>query len=294
MRMMDPPRDAPGLRPQDADAPPRRGALDRALARLETLFEVGASALVPLATIAFPTLLAWASFWVLPPSYVSRPPSPPDAGEGFASLAPYAPEAGTAAVEPVEATDDAGDAAPSAPRPAPADPAPAADVAPPTDAPPVDAPGDAAAAAPEGAGASGDIPSPAPTRPTKVGGRSSKCAEKSNPAIAALGEKKWQIDRALIDHYATHLKALDTLGYIERWKSEDGETKGFRLGGIGCGNDLHLSGIRSGDVVLQINDRKVGSIPEALAAYAKYRKADFIRVTLLRKGEVREHVYRLH
>ena len=54
MRMMDPPRDAPGLRPQDADAPPRRGALDRALARLETLFEVGASALVPLATIAFP------------------------------------------------------------------------------------------------------------------------------------------------------------------------------------------------------------------------------------------------
>jgi hypothetical protein len=265
--------------------------VDRALARLETLFEVGASALVPLATIAFPTLLAWASFWVLPPSFVSRPPSPPDAGEGFASLAPYAPEPGDAPLAPADAPDAP---APATPRPAPQDPAPAGEADPAPTAPPVDAPGSPVDAGPDGDGPSTAPAAPAPPRPAKAGGRSSKCAEKSNPAIVPLGEKKWQIDRALIDHYATHLKALDTLGYIERWKSEDGETKGFRLGGIGCGNDLHLSGVRSGDVVLQINDRKVGSIPEALAAYAKYRKADFLRVTLLRKGELREHVYRLH
>ena len=71
-----------------------RRLIDRAFDRLETLFEVGASAMVPVLTILFPVLLALISFIVIPYDLGNQRRGETDPGEGYVSIAPYMPEAG--------------------------------------------------------------------------------------------------------------------------------------------------------------------------------------------------------
>jgi S1-C subfamily serine protease len=56
------------------------------------------------------------------------------------------------------------------------------------------------------------------------------------------------------------------------------------LGGIACGSPLHLAGIRSGDVVHDVNGHRVSSIPGALKAYGKLKKARVLEVNITRRG----------
>ncbi len=271
------------------------GWLDRALDRLETLFEVGASAMVPILTLLFPIVLGAVSFIALPYDLGKRPRGDTDPGEGYVSIAPYMPEAGDTpdeqppAAEPpapdtkgVEAGDPKGVADEPVPDSAPGDVATGGND-------PATAP-TARAGNPEGVVSTPAEPGPSGT---KTGGKSSRCVEKPNPKIIKLGEGKWSIERELLDYYATHFKALDGLGWVEHWKSEDKAQKGFKMGGIRCNNDLYLAGFRSGDIVLEVNDQGVGSIPEALAVYARNRKSDLIRIEYVRRGKPGIHSYRL-
>ncbi|MBA2320380.1 MAG: PDZ domain-containing protein, partial [Deltaproteobacteria bacterium] len=131
------------------------------------------------------------------------------------------------------------------------------------------------------------------TAKPKAGGRTKKCEPVPNPRIVTIGEKRWKVDSKMLDYYATHIKALDELGWVSKWKAEDGSRKGFKIGGLSCGNDAWLAGLRNGDIVLTVNGTKVGSILEGIAAYAKHRKADVIALEIMRKGEIRFHTYRM-
>ena len=131
------------------------------------------------------------------------------------------------------------------------------------------------------------------TRPTsRPKGR--RCeSDRSNPKIERRARGSFVVEKDLITWYITHLGALNSLGWSSKHEGPDGRSDGMRIGGVKCGNDLHLAGIRSGDVVHRVNGHDVRSIPQAIMVYRKVRKDDRIRVELTRRGKPVTLTYRL-
>jgi hypothetical protein len=114
--------------------------------------------------------------------------------------------------------------------------------------------------------------------------------EEKNPKIARTGKGDFIVERSLVTYYISHINALNSLGWSSRNKGPDGSANGMKIGGVRCGNDLHLAGIRSGDVVHRVNGRDITSIPQAIFVYQKVRKDPVIEVELTRRGKL--HVLR--
>lgn len=131
------------------------------------------------------------------------------------------------------------------------------------------------------------------TRPTsRPKGR--RCeSDRSNPKIERSSRGSFVVEKDLITWYITHLGALNSLGWSSKHEGPDGRSDGMRIGGVKCGNDLHLAGIRSGDVVHRVNGHDVRSIPQAIMVYRKVRKDHRIRVELTRRGKPVTLTYRL-
>jgi hypothetical protein len=104
-----------------------------------------------------------------------------------------------------------------------------------------------------------------------------------NEQIAKTGEASWTVDRALIDYYAGNLKELMKLGSVAPHKA-DGKPDGFRVGLARC-SPLREGGLKSGDVVHDINGRKVNNLLQAVAAYFALRKEDTLTVHVTRAGK---------
>lgn len=128
-------------------------------------------------------------------------------------------------------------------------------------------------------------PEGAPSAPSAtVGRRAGPRCEPSTDQITKTGETTWSVERDLIDEYAS-LKRMQTLvGWVDRHRDDTGDVDGVVLGGIACGSPLHLAGIRSGDVVHDVNGHEVTSIAGALKAYGKLKKAEVLEVNLTRRG----------
>lgn len=123
-------------------------------------------------------------------------------------------------------------------------------------------------------------------------GRKRPCTGARSPDIQRGDGASWKVSRGLVNHYATHLKEFDALGYAVSHETDGGD-KGMRVGGIRCDNDLHQAGLRNGDVVLAVNGREVTSWVKALWLYNTINKNRDIVLTVLRRGEKRELTYRL-
>jgi membrane-associated protease RseP (regulator of RpoE activity) len=123
-------------------------------------------------------------------------------------------------------------------------------------------------------------------------GRKRPCTGADSPDIARGEGSSWEVSRGLVNHYATHLKEFDALGYAVSHETDGGD-KGMRVGGIRCDNELHQVGLRNGDVVLEVNGREVSSWMKALWLYNTVNKKQDIVVTILRRGEKRDLTYRL-
>jgi S1-C subfamily serine protease len=117
--------------------------------------------------------------------------------------------------------------------------------------------------------------------------------DRSNPKIQRDAKGTFTVDRSLVNWYVTHIPALNRLGWSSKHEGADGRSVGMRIGGVQCGNDLHLAGIRSGDVVHRVNGHEVRSIPQAILVYRKVRKDPSIRVELTRRGKPVTLTYRL-
>ncbi len=117
--------------------------------------------------------------------------------------------------------------------------------------------------------------------------------DRDNPKIERDQKGAFTVDRSLVNWYITHLGELNRLGWSHKHKGADGRSVGMRIGGVSCGNDLHLAGIRSGDVVHRVNGHEVRSIPQAIMVYRKVRKDPSIRVELTRRGKPVTLTYRM-
>jgi len=193
------------------------------------------------------------------------------------------------ALAPDEAPVEAGDIAAADPLALPEDPAlPAEPVA--KAAPKMTPPPAAPAAEPEPTvwelARTGQRPT---TRP-----KGKRCeVDRDNPKIERDQKGAFTVDRSLVNWYITHLGELNRLGWSNKHEGPDGRSVGMRIGGVSCGNDLHLAGIRSGDVVHRVNGHEVRSIPQAIMVYRKVRKDPSIRVELTRRGKPVTLTYRM-
>lgn len=104
------------------------------------------------------------------------------------------------------------------------------------------------------------------------------------PAIAQVDGTTWTVERAFVDWYASHLAELNKIAEVYPSDGDDGKRNGFRLGLPRC-SVLRQGGLRSGDVVHEVNGRRVNDIPQAVAAYFALRNDSVIRVKLTRKGQ---------
>jgi hypothetical protein len=101
--------------------------------------------------------------------------------------------------------------------------------------------------------------------------------------IVSLGEDHWSVERDVIDFYAHHLKELDRIAAVNPHKNEEGKLDGFRVFLPRC-TVLRQAGLQHGDIVNTINDRRVASIPQAVAAWFALRNQPDITVHLTRKN----------
>lgn len=126
----------------------------------------------------------------------------------------------------------------------------------------------------------------------RVRQRAAKKAAKADPktceidpqdGIARVSPWSWRVERDVVDFYATHMKELLKLGSVQLHKDERGKADGFQVTLRKC-SLLKQTGLRSGDVVQDINGIKVKDIFGAIRAYFKLRKEEHIVVRLERKG----------
>lgn len=102
--------------------------------------------------------------------------------------------------------------------------------------------------------------------------------------IVQVNANTWSVERALIEFYATHLKELYAQGSVWTHKGADGKADGFKVGLSKC-SVVKQAGLRSGDIVTRINDRRISSIPQAIAAYFDLRNEPVLQVYVTRKGQ---------
>ncbi len=110
--------------------------------------------------------------------------------------------------------------------------------------------------------------------------------------IEQLGPYEWFVERDLVDYYADHIPEIDKLGSVWTHKDAEGKPDGFRLGLPRC-TVLRDGGLRSGDIVHDINGIKINNVLQAVAAYLKLRKEPILRLHVTRKKESLTFSYNL-
>ncbi len=120
-------------------------------------------------------------------------------------------------------------------------------------------------------------------RPPRAGTGDDKCPPPVN-TIEALDESHFLIERPFVEYYARHIPELMKLGSVWAHKGKDGKPDGFRVGLAKC-SVLRQGGLRSGDIVHDINGIQIDSLLEAVGAYFKLHKEEHIEVRLARRGK---------
>jgi hypothetical protein len=135
----------------------------------------------------------------------------------------------------------------------------------------------------QGAGTTPEATAGTEAKPARKPGRSGKCAE-PNPAIHKLADAQWSVQRSLIDYYTESMDRFNSLGYSHKWEGENGE-KGWQIGGFGCSSPLWKAGLRSQDVIQEVNGKKTNNVLQLIGIWISQRKKEDFVVHLLRKGE---------
>lgn len=119
------------------------------------------------------------------------------------------------------------------------------------------------------------------------------CKPKPIPEIRKLGKDRYRVQRTIIKSYTQDFARLNGLGWSRTHRSSDGKPDGMQVGGLKCNNDLFRAGVRSGDVIHDVNGHKIRNLVQALAVYARVRRARELKVRITRRGEPRTLVYRI-
>lgn len=73
----------------------------------------------------------------------------------------------------------------------------------------------------------------------------------------------------------------------------NGETVGFKFRYIRPGSLLYKYGLRSGDLILSVNDRPVRTVEEAFKIYNILRNESIVKVKVERRGKIKTIVYEI-
>jgi hypothetical protein len=115
-------------------------------------------------------------------------------------------------------------------------------------------------------------------------GKSEPCPVVADDGVERLGDHAWSVERDVAEYYAGHLRELNKLVSVRLVKNEAGKPDGFRVGVPRC-SLLREGGLRSGDVVKDVNGIRVHDVFTAIAAYLKLRREDTIVLNVVRKGK---------
>lgn len=115
-------------------------------------------------------------------------------------------------------------------------------------------------------------------------GKVETCPVNPDDGIDSVAEGEWRVERDVVDYYAKHVKELMKLGSVRVNKNADGKPDGFRVGLAKC-SLLREGGLRSGDVVKNVNGVMVHDLFSAVGAYLKLRREPVIEVEVERKGK---------
>lgn len=135
-------------------------------------------------------------------------------------------------------------------------------------------------------------PAPAPEPPAageaeeEDGGERSKARKPPAPAppgISQVNGNTWQVTQRLVDRWQADPYSLGNV-------RESGE--GWELLGIRQRNAYHL-GMRNSDIVLEVNGRKLNTMPQLLAAYMALKNHKSFDVVFLRRGARKVHHYKI-
>lgn len=134
-------------------------------------------------------------------------------------------------------------------------------------------------------------PSRRPARPPRVPTKKVEPCPPTEEEIRNIGPMAWSLDRELIDYYANHVPKLMELARVWLHRDKEGKPDGFRVALPRC-SILRQGGLRSGDVVMRINDRRIFTVLQAVGAYMALRTQPDIQVLVLRQGK--EQVLNFH
>ncbi len=139
------------------------------------------------------------------------------------------------------------------------------------------------------------VDAPAPrTKRVRTRRKRARDCKPDVPQIRSTGASRWDVERDLIDRYARDLKAASRLASVSWAHDARGRVIGFQVHRVRCGSPLHEAGFKNGDLVTQINGRKVRTVPQALAAYVALRIKRKLRVRGTRRdGQSLDLRYRL-
>jgi hypothetical protein len=106
-------------------------------------------------------------------------------------------------------------------------------------------------------------------------------------AVAPAPESEktaFSIRREDVDYFAGHFGAARKLAHPSWARDSDGKVEGVRLRKIAEDGLLYQAGFRNGDLVKSVNEKPVTSIPQALGALHKVKKADLLEIDVRRKN----------
>jgi general secretion pathway protein C len=104
------------------------------------------------------------------------------------------------------------------------------------------------------------------------------------PCIVKTGPLAYDVASAMVDHVLEEQSELMRSARIVPELDADRRVVGVRLFGVRPGTSLSAIGLENGDVLRDVNGIDVCSPDKALEAYAKLRRADEIRLGLVRHG----------
>jgi len=124
------------------------------------------------------------------------------------------------------------------------------------------------------------------TRPSKAG--------KGMEGVTKVSDFEYHIDRGLLDEKLQDLGALGREArVIPNYDRESGSYKGFKLIGVRPNSLYRNIGIRSGDVILQVNGEEMNSPSKALELFTKLQTSNEISMDIKRRGKVETLLYKI-
>jgi len=132
-----------------------------------------------------------------------------------------------------------------------------------------------------------------PARPSKTTSRPGR-AGKGMEGVTKVDDFEYHIDRGLLDEKLQDLGALGREArVIPNYDRESGSYKGFKLIGVRPNSLYRNIGIRSGDVILQVNGEEMNSPSKALELFTKLQTSNEISLDIKRRGKVETLVYKI-